>query len=523
MKKHTLCLIILAALTLLVALAGCGRRQEILNQIESEKVAESIAEESGIIQMDTRPRETVAVVPDTVPPETNALDETSDPDETTAPAETREPSETGGVPDTDFGFTPSTPPDPNDPYPNNEGYRLTGGIKESDRGYYEGVSADELKKRYASTGFIYDGSGTPMINTPTGVVFSAYGTNTFYHKLTGNMSKSCPDPLCRHSDCTWGKLAEILYISEDHIYFLARNRQEYDLFRSDLERNHVELLKENYPLYNRPIKYVRDDVLYIQEMQYREGQAATNRFVAWNLKTDETTVLSGGISDLEILGISGDTVFYRAGALETAPVYKTDLSFSHSEEILQDVDAVQVYQYNETYLVVLGLGDSGFSYAPAFVYNVKNGKQIDIRGASDPNTLYLDGHYVYYLKNITEEEIQVSVLKDYYQYVVQNPMQNFPYRCRNMDAGRIFRMDLETGREELVMELSYNGVPVRIANFIVDGKAVYVSYWTYKDYNNYYNQDYRDENGFITQTEDARYLLFDMSNGTVKLFDPYLK
>ncbi len=284
----------------------------------------------------------------------------------------------------------------------------------------------------------------------------------------------------------------------------------------------MELLKENYPLYNNPIKYVRDDVLYIQEMQYKEGQAATNRFVAWNLKTDETTVLSEGISDLEILGISGDTVFYRAGALETAPVYKTDLSFGHSEEILKDVDAVQVYQYNETYLVVLGISATG-SYAPSFVYNVESGDRIDIRGARSATEIYLDGHYVYYLKNITEEEIQVSVLKDYYQYVVENPKQNFPYRCRNMDAGRIWRMDLETGEEELVMELSYNGVPVRIANFIVDGKAIYVSYWTYEDYNNYYNQDYCDENGYITQTEDARYLLFDMLNGTVKLLNPYKK
>ncbi len=186
MKKIAL---FLAVITLLTSLVACGRRQDILNQIESDKVAESLAEESNIIEMDTRPRETIAIIPDTDPLETNAPDETT------------EPPETGGTPDTDVGFIPSTPPDPNDPYPNNEGYRLTGGIKESNRGYYEGVSADELKKRYASTGFIYDGSSTPMINTPTGIVFSAYGTNTFYHKLTGNMSKSCPDPLCRHTDC----------------------------------------------------------------------------------------------------------------------------------------------------------------------------------------------------------------------------------------------------------------------------------------------------------------------------------
>ncbi len=472
MKKTALLLI---TTTLLCTLTACSPSKPIREPIESEDGT------TAVFQTD--------------PPPTNR--------ETASPT---------------LGETDATTPPAITAHPNDEGYRLTFGIKEGDVGYYDSVMLEELRARYSPAGYIYSGSAAPTINTPTGILFASYHTNAFYDKQTGNMSRACPDSGCTHTDCAWGKLDRILYISEEHIYFLSRNRQTYRLYRSDLAREHVELLIENYPI-NDLIKYVRDGMLYIQEMQIRDGQAPTNRFVAWNSETRKKTVLSEEIPDLEILAVYGDTVIYRAGRLETAPVYRTDLDFSESEEILQDVDYVQVYQYNEKYLIVLGVNDTVTSYQPEFVYELETGKRIGLPHTS--SSLNLDGRYIYYLKNISEEEILTSPLKDYYQYEVDNPKEDFPYRCRNMDAGRIFRMDLETGQEELVMEITYNGVPIRISDFTVDGKVIYVSYWTYKDYNNYYNPDYCDENGFITQAEDQSYLLYDLSNGTVSLLNPY--
>ncbi len=510
MKKIAFCLV---ALLLLASLFGCGRRQEILNQIESERVAESIADieekETNTIHLDTRPRETVAIVPDTEPPmsgETHAPTETKDPSDT-APASPADP-----LPPADTGT--ATPPTPSGSYPNDEGYRLTGGIVTGDKGYYDGVSVDVLKDRYAASGM--QSANRTLINTPVGVLFNfgGKGGSAAYHKLTGNVSTLCPDPLCRHTDCAWGQMRELVYISDDHIYFTIGTDSPH-LYRSDLERNHVEDLAFTMTRGVR-VLHVSGHLIYLQQFIYKEDAAGNLGYGVFDCNTKEFTLLSGD-KTVWVCAVVGDTIYYQIDRSET--IWKADLNFRNPQVAEELAGFTGISAYSDNYLLLSKNGDFDS------LYNVQTKQLTNIRGRIVQYGWGPVFHeqYVYYTKQISAEEIAYSPLKDYFQYRIpdpRDPSASFP--MRGMDAGRIWRMNLETGEEEIVMELSYNGVPVTVEEFMVDGDAIYVGYLTYEDHNNYYNPDYQIGTMQVWSNEPVRYLYVDTHNGTVNLIDPYL-
>ncbi len=502
MKKIAFCL---AVLTLLASLAGCGRRQEILNQIESEKVAESIAEsqeqESNIIGITPRPQETVA-------PRPSETEEPSHPVELGNPAESGEPS-------TPAETLPPAPPIDPDALPNNEGYRLTGGIQLGNTGYYEGVTADILKDRFLSAGA--QSSANSVINTPTGILFKfdGKGGSAAYNKITRNISTLCPDPLCRHTDCAWGQFFEFVYVSEEHLYFTVGNVMSPRLFRSDLERNHVEDLGLTLPV-GSSIVCIRGDRIYLQMIVYKENTAGDLGYGYYDCSEKKFTLLSGN-QTVVVKALIGDTVYYNLD-WQDAPIYKANLDFSNAEIATEFEGFDGVLTYNQNYIILYkeNVIDS--------LYNVRTGEFTDVRGRVDYYRFVpvLADQYLYYLRKVSESEIAHSPLKEYYQYKIQDPRDPSRYSsARGKDGGRLYRMNLETGEEELVVELSYNGVPVHISEFMVDGNAVYIGYYTYEDHNNYYNQNYKAGTNQVFSTEKKRYAYMDISNGTINLIDPY--
>ncbi len=501
MKKLAL---FLATVTLLTSLASCGRRQDILNQIESEKAAESAAEESSVITMGGG-RETVEPSPDTQRPDEPT--DTSNPD---APSDTTTPD------DPQETYKPPVPtvPDPNSKYPTNAGYELTAGINKGGDGYYKGMTADELRTHLDGCQKV---SGSLHFNTPLGVLFDLSNSGwTYYNKLTGNVTSLCPDPLCRHIDCVWAELCKFEYVNATHIYFTAGDRfGTRTLYRSDLDRNHVEPLGINLDNSSEKVCYAVEDRVYIRRIQYKANDTAQFIFGVLDCNSKEFTVIYDK-SDVNILAVTGgDTVWYKTGSNSTT-IYKTDLSFSYEEVVMENLNA-GILMSNQDYLLI-GESDGG-SYKESFLYHIATGTRTDVPvGISVSSYATLNDQYLYYTKTITEEEIAISALKDYYQYEVSLGDSSFRSGYIAGD-GRIYRYNLATGKEELAAELSYNGVPLRIMNIVPDGDALFVSYLTYEDFNNVFNQTYGGDKPY--RIGAYRYMLVDMNNGTITLLDPY--
>ncbi len=502
MKKFVICVF---ALLLLASLFACGRRQEIIHQIESEKAAESIAEsqerESNIIGITPRPQETVAPRPS----------ETGEPSQSDMPDN---PDESGD-PSTPTETLPPAPPIDPDALPNNEGYRLTAGIQLGNTGYYEGVTAETLKNRFAFAG--KQSSSNTIINTPTGILFkfSGKGGTAAYNKVTRNISELCPDPLCRHTDCAWGQFFEFVYISKDHLYFTVGNVTSPRLFRSDLERNHVEDLELTLPV-GSSVVAVEGDRIYLQMIVYKENGAGDLGYGYYDCSEKTFTLLSGN-QTVSVKAVIGNIIYYTVN-WQSAPIYKANMDFTNAGVASEFEGFNGVLTYNQSYIILYkeDVIDS--------LYNVRTGEFTNIRGrvVLEGFRPVLSDQYLYYVRNVRDSEIANSPLKDYYQYKIQDP--EYPseyYPALGREGGRLYRMNLETGEEELVLELSYNGVPVYICEFMIDGNAIYIGYNTYEDHNNYYNQDYKAGTVQVWSTERRRYAYMDISNGTVNLIDPY--
>ncbi len=483
MKKLAL---FLATVTLLTSLAGCGRRQDILNQIESEKSAESAAEESSVVTMGGG-RETVAPEPGTQTPDT--------------PVDTSNPVNPPEI----------TIPDPNAKYPNNTGYQYTGGINKGGDGYYSGVTLDELMERYDGS---YCLNRTNHWNTPFSIIYEVtvnYRVHfACYNKLTGNFSSLCPDPLCRHTDCLWGMVhLDLEYVNDTHMYFSANDGPGDDmLYRCDLNRNHVESLGIAFM---DQICYAEGDMVYIERAQYKADEAADYAFTVLDCKTKKLTTIYNEESVIIYAVTGGDTVWFRYEPHQ-GKLYKTDLNFSHIEEVT-DIQNYKFLGANNRYLL-LG-ADGSEDVSPDYLYDTETGRKIAVPEGMVDERPALDNQYMYYSKITSEEEIAVSPLKEYFRWEL--PQNGWTYRAADWAGdGRIWRMNLETGEEEMCAEISYNGIPIWIRDIIADGDAFFIAYITYEGFLNYYNQDC----GLYDFDTAKQYMYVDTNNGTITLLDP---
>ncbi len=487
-----------AIATLLASLVACSRRGRFEEQYESESLA---AAES----------ESRALADGMRPPETNIIGITPRPQDTG----TANPTDTGRLNQPEDPSGPSAPIEPST-LPNDEGYQLIAGLHLGDRGYYEGVTVDVLLERFKANGMLDQSS--LMYHLPMGMIFDLKDTPmpAYHSKLTGNISPLCPDPLCEHEDCVWVQMREILYTSDEHMYFRSGDMVKAQVYRSDLDRNHVEALDLVLEMGSR-ICYVEDEKIYLQQIIYQENSASVNCYGVFDINEKTFTNLSGD-ANIEVLAVTEKTLWYQTDY--KTDIYKTDVWFSKPGDVwepLAGFDGIEDAQ--GSYLLLRNNGELDS------LYHVQTGELTSVRGriGTYSHGPIFSGRYVYYCKRVTENEIESSPWKAYFTYELPRPGRpDLTIPSKGKDAGRIYRLDLETGKEETVMELLYNGVPVAVREFAVDGNALFVSYLTYEDHNNFYNQDYMADNpDAIVNTEPDRYLIVDMQNGTVNLLDPY--
>lgn len=413
------------------------------------------------------------------------------------------------IPETNGNITGDNAPD----------YETPVVLKTGTVAYYEGKTVEELRTIYSQT----SKDTYEKYVTPTGRLYqTADGRTLFYNKITGNYSPWCSDPLCLGGeDCMWTFLSKIDYIGEEYIYFTSELNGDCKLYRCDHQRNHIELLidinetfEQVFDSFGNPngfhrymdevtVLYDRGNVLYFMQSSYNDGDRISS-VCAMDMGNKESTVLSGDL-DVELVTIVNDAVFYT---LDSAPYdyYKTDLNFSTSELIWQDVSLVS---YNHEYAILndRSQGESDIYYC----YNFKTGEKISI----DRNG-YLYGNYVYYMRTLTEDEIAMDPLKDYYGFRDPLATRDTIQQFQSKRAGKIYRqrIDVEGAEEECVFQLTYKDIPVRLRDIELDGQVIYFSYWTYDGYYNYYNQKFSGD-----EYKQIQYGIVDLQNGSVTILE----
>ncbi len=472
MKKLFICLFLLSVLFLS---ASCNHRQEIVDKYESEIEAASDSPDSNVL--------------------------THDPDE---------PEYVGT-------------------YPNDRGWKIEAIRGEGDKGYYEDKTLEDLQALFTPSG----ANQVAYVITPAGVIFEGANDLYFYNKLTGNFSVCCPDPLCE-GDCLWATTPLCLHVSEEHMYFVADKQNLLNApeeavvyFRCDLNRNHIEVLYED-TYANDTIVWAEGDKVYLTRLSYRADDSAVCAYGIFDCKTGEFTKLSGNKNMEGIYGVAGGRLWY--GDTRTGKLYSSNLDMTDEKEHFSEYESASISKMGEDFLLLqIAPYPEEPWYLPTHVYNIGTGELTDISSWSGSMYNYtINGDYLYYQKKLSEEEIAASPHKEYYEYETEYETIKYfsdtmfiPIKkkvtCPNMAAGRLWRMNLNTMEEELLLEMSYDGIPGLIGDYVVDGDVCYLSCSPYLNYLNYYTA----ENWPDCQEEytGGGFMLVDFSNGTIRFLD----
>ena len=459
MKK--MLLITLSAFLLITSLASCSRRGQYEDILESQKEAESL----------------------------------------------------DAIPETNGNITGDNAPD----------YATPVMLKTGSTPFYEGKTAEDLSAIYKSTG---QKLNYPSM-IPTGRVYDGNHTPIpyFYNKLTGNFSSWCGDPLCEHGEeCIWKFGVDIQYVSDAYIYFYANTGlDEYGIYRCDFQRNNIEKVKD-IACYRADgsayfdevsVLYEKDDVLFFHQFHYVNTKSVGSIYTL-DMNTKEEICISGDV-DIQFAEIANGQIFYSTSD-NWYTLYKTDLNFSDPELFWENVC---VEQYNDQYMILNEQKAGEASSVHRYSYNFQTGERYTL------NDIYgnvsLSGEYIYYIRDLTEEEMENDPLKDYYTYSWHREMRpgSTVVRLEDADtqtAGKIYRtyIGANNASEECVFQLTYKGIPVRInkSGMEMDGEVIYFSFNTHENCKNFYNQEFDGD-----ERQTAIHGLVDLQNGTVTILE----
>ncbi len=392
-------------------------------------------------------------------------------------------------------------------------------LKMGNTPFYEGKTLEDLNSIFKNTGKI---SMFPNM-LPSGRVYDGNDTQIpyFYNKLTGNFSRWCSDPLCDSAECIWFGTIDIQYVSDEYIYVMANpDLDEYAIFRCDFQRNHMEKIKDvayyrlDGQVYRDKVEvvYEKDDVLYIYWRHYVNTESVGSLYTL-DLNTNEERTISGDL-DIDLVTIINDQIYYSTRQ-NRYTLYKTDLSFETSELFWENgfID-----QYNDQYLILKDRTE-GASSVRRYSYNIQTGERYVL------NDLYgdvcLSGTFLYYTRDLSDEEMENDPLKDYYTYTWQiatKPGSSLVrlYDADTQKAGKIYRVSVDSDRasEECVFQLTYKGIPVRINEMEMDGEVIYINFNTHETCKNFYNQQYSEEESRMVCQG-----LVDLHNGSVTILE----
>ena len=393
--------------------------------------------------------------------------------------------------------------------------------------YYADKSVEDLEAL-----FLNSSRNSQTINLqmyPTGTLFtnivdtSGESQMYFYNKLTGNISAWCADPLCTHEleKCVWSA-AEICYVGTEEIVFKsAFEGGDHKLYICDLQRNNVREIYDIADYYEPDeygqggdgysdmvhVEYLYDDLVYVFYTAYSESGSGVEAIYTIDLNNLEFKKRFEIPNTIGLQAWIEDSVIYR-DSTQKGKLFRADLNFENSEVI---AEGDSLAGYTDRYLVVNELEEGEFYPQASYVYDLQTEQTYDLPDVSF-STAIISGDYIYYKRNLTEEEMENDPMKDYYTWKWEYKKK--PMSAQTQGAGKIYRVKIGENTEECVLQLTYKDVPVRIESIAVDGEVVFFTYKHYEQFKNYLNQDFPD-----SSNEPLHYAVADLQNGTVKVLD----
>ena len=393
--------------------------------------------------------------------------------------------------------------------------------------YYSDKSMEDLEAL-----FLNSSRNNQTINLqmfPTGTLFtnivdtSGESQMYFYNKLTGNISAWCADPLCTHEleKCVWSA-AEICYVGTEEIVFKSDFDMNTKLYICDLQRNNVREIYDIADYYEPDefggagdgyvdmvvVEYLYDGFVYVQHTAYSEKGSGVTGIYTINLDTLEFQKRFEIPKTVGFLAWIGDSVIYR-DSTQKGKLFRADLNFENSEVI---AEGDSLAGYTDRYLVVTELKEGERYSQASYVYDLQTKQTYDLPDVPFYNAI-ISGDYIYYKRNLTEEEMENDPMKDYYTWKWEYKKK--PMSAQTQGAGKIYRVKIGENTEECVLQLTYKDVPVRIESIAVDGEVVFFTYRHYEQFKNYLNQDFPDS----SNNEPLQYAVADLQNGTVRVLD----
>lgn len=393
--------------------------------------------------------------------------------------------------------------------------------------YYSDKSMEDLEAL-----FLNSSRNNQTINLqmfPTGTLFtnivdtSGESQMYFYNKLTGNISAWCADPLCTHEleKCVWSA-ADICYVGTEEIVFKSDFDMNTKLYICDLQRNNVREIYDIADYYEPDefggagdgyvdmvvVEYLYDGFVYVQHTAYSEKGSGVTGIYTINLDTLEFQKRFEIPKTVGFLAWIGDSVIYR-DSTQKGKLFRADLNFENSEVI---AEGDSLAGYTDRYLVVTELKEGERYSQASYVYDLQTKQTYDLPDVPFYNAI-ISGDYIYYRRNLTEEEMENDPMKEYYTWKWEYKKK--PMTAQTQGAGKVYRVKIGENTEECVLQLTYKDVPVRIESIAVDGEVVFFTYRHYEQFKNYLNQDFPDS----SNNEPLQYAVADLQNGTVRVLD----
>ena len=393
--------------------------------------------------------------------------------------------------------------------------------------YYSDKSMEDLEAL-----FLNSSRNNQTINLqmfPTGTLFtnivdtSGESQMYFYNKLTGNISAWCADPLCTHEleKCVWSA-ADICYVGTEEIVFKSDFDMNTKLYICDLQRNNVREIYDIADYYEPDefggagdgyvdmvvVEYLYDGFVYVQHTAYSEKGSGVTGIYTINLDTLEFQKRFEIPKTVGFLAWIGDSVIYR-DSTQKGKLFRADLNFENSEVI---AEGDSLAGYTDRYLVVTELKEGERYSQASYVYDLQTKQTYDLPDVPFYNAI-ISGDYIYYKRNLTEEEMENDPMKEYYTWKWEYKKK--PMTAQTQGAGKVYRVKIGENTEECVLQLTYKDVPVRIESIAVDGEVVFFTYRHYEQFKNYLNQDFPDS----SNNEPLQYAVADLQNGTVRVLD----
>ena len=464
MKKTTA--IILAFIMIIAVLASCGRRDQYRDPVGTETNAE------------------------TTSPTTNAVtDQPDNPDETTGQ-------------DTESGTTPVNPGNP----PSQEG---TGNP-------YAGMSKDDLLTLYQQTSERATLSSDMVINTPYYYLFcrDTYGTGgKAYSKLTGKVVTLCKEVGCKHDDnCIYTGNIEECVIIGDRIYLGIQNNfaKLFRLYSFNF------LLDDAKLIYEWGSDEAPGDFSAIGEKIYMVGQTLTSDgtvkypLFVFDLHQKSYTPVMDDDSNVRTGNGIWDGYFYYSAA--DGSLWQYEIATAKQKCLLEasllnsENGDMRFFAYGfagQTHLCVMR---QGILETPLLYYNLTSGEVIteeSLLGEDKANLVWTSTAQYLLIKHNTPA-FENDPHYTYYNDKVENWLVNY-------SGGEIWFRPDSNSELSLLVRMQTDGIPDAIRYVVAtDGKALVVSYKTYKDFENVYN-DYNK----LTSGDSLRYAVIDLETGTV--------